>query len=127
MAVRLSWESYVCDARPHYPLLISAKRYWNSSAGVNTLPDAEALTLICTHGAGHHKELWEPTIEYLFEVDARQAKLGGHPQQRRIKEIWSIDSPNHGDAAVLNAAELRFGYSPMCRCPCSVEALAHLR
>ena len=32
----------------------------------------------------------------------------------RIREVWSIDAPNHGDAAVLNEKDLQWGYEPIC-------------
>ncbi|KAI0943283.1 hypothetical protein AcW1_002487 [Taiwanofungus camphoratus] len=100
----LSCESYVCDPRPNYPLLITAKRYWVPKLASNT---PEALTLIFAHGTGHHKEQWEPTIEDLYE----QLGRAGNGSAVAIREAWSIDCPNHGDAAVLNEQTLKWGYS----------------
>ncbi|PCH37587.1 alpha/beta-hydrolase [Wolfiporia cocos MD-104 SS10] len=96
----LSCESYVCDARPDYPLLITAKRYWVPGLASD---DPSALTLILTHGTGYHKEQWEPTIEHLYEHLAGQSPV-------RVRDVWSIDCPNHGEAAVLNEQTLRWGY-----------------
>lgn len=121
--VQLSCESYVCDARPHYPLLITAKRYfWDantSAAQPPPLPEQpgrrdEALTLICAHGVGFHKEQWEPTIQHILERDARAAEEQGGKRRRTVREIWSIDSPNHGDGAVLNEETLKWGYASAC-------------
>ncbi|KZT01620.1 alpha/beta-hydrolase [Laetiporus sulphureus 93-53] len=98
----LSSQSYVCDPRPDYPLLITAKCYWVPELASDA-PDA--LTLIVTHGTGYHKEQWEPTFEYLYEHLARAGN-----KAVRIRDIWSIDCPNHGDAAVLNEKTLQWGY-----------------
>lgn len=100
----LSKESYTFDPRPNYPFLISANRYFLPSSP--HLNDDEALTLICTHGTGFHKEQWEPTLEHLFALVGDQVK---------IREVWSIDAPNHGDSAVLNEHTLQWGYEPTCK------------
>jgi len=101
----MSKESHVFDPRPWYNLKVTAKRYWRPQDDAFT-QDPDALTLILTHGAGFHKEQWEPTMDDLY-------KLLDHRSNGSIKirEIWSIDCPNHGDAAVLNEEELEWGYS----------------
>ncbi|GBE85089.1 alpha/beta-hydrolase [Sparassis crispa] len=98
----LSCEAYVCDPRPNYPLFITAKRYWIPD---DTSEDPEALTLVFAHGTGFHKEQWEPTIEELYDSVRREGK------PRMIREAWSIDAPNGGDAAVLNEETLLQDYS----------------
>lgn len=102
----LTYESYVFDPRPRYPLLTTAKRYWHPQLFSD---DPDALTLVFTHGTGFHKEQWEPTFEHLCELLERS----GHPNIK-LREIWSIDCPNHGDAAILNEEELSWGYSEVC-------------
>lgn len=102
----LSSESYVFDPRPNYPLLITAKRYWK--AETQRTNDEDALTLVLAHGTGFHKEQWEPTIDDLFAVLDQQ-------QTVKVREVWSIDAPNHGDAAILNEGALRWGYTPICK------------
>jgi hypothetical protein len=92
----LTHESYVFDPRPNYPLLTTAKRYWRT----NSLDpnDLDALTLVFVHATGFHKEIWEPTMEDLYSfAEARELK---------IREMWSIDAPNHGEAAILNEKSL---------------------
>ena len=119
MAGKLLCESYVCDPRPFYPLRIAVKRYWDPE---NALPAHahqnardEALTLVCTHGVGYHKEQWEPTFEHLFELYGEGQKKQ-HGPRNKIREIWAIDAPNHGDSAILNEEVLlRGGYTPMCK------------
>jgi len=66
-------------------LRCSALRYPISQSG---------LTLIFTHGVSGYKEQYHPTIGRLLNLRDR-ATYG-------IREIWSIDFPNHGEAAVLN-------------------------
>ncbi|KAG5636300.1 hypothetical protein H0H81_008499 [Sphagnurus paluster] len=100
----ISSKSYTLDPRPHYPLLITAKRYWKpDSPYVN---DPSALTLIFAHGTGFHKEIWEPTMDelnVLLEQNTRGVK---------VREMWAIDAPNHGEAAILNEDVLKWGYEP---------------
>lgn len=86
-----SIEDHTFDWNPDYPLLTTARRYW--------LPDheyADGYTLIFTHGIGFHKEQWEPTLDVLFTLSRKPGT------SFRIREVWSIDCPNHGHAAILN-------------------------
>lgn len=121
--VPLSSQFYIFDPRLNYPLLITAKRYWiPSSTGTGrseSEADGDELTLICTHGTGFHKEQWEPTLRHLFELSAKPTSGA----QVKIKEVWSIDAPNHGDAAVLNEETLRWGYEPICTCNLNLHAM----
>ncbi|KAG7451534.1 uncharacterized protein BT62DRAFT_927244 [Guyanagaster necrorhizus] len=97
----LASQPYVFDPRPNYPLVSTLKRYWKPSSPY--LEDEDALTLIFAHGSGFHKEQWEPTIEDLFSFIEVHGGLN-------IREVWSIDASNHGDAAILNEEVLRWGY-----------------
>lgn len=100
----LSHQSYTFDPREHgYPFLTTAKRYWDPSSP--WLSDSDALTLIFTHATGFHKEEWEATIEDLYQVIGDSLK---------IREAWSIDAPNHGDAAILNESTLQWGFETVC-------------
>ncbi|KAH9911586.1 Alpha/Beta hydrolase protein [Fomitopsis serialis] len=101
----LSSQAFVCDPRPDYPLLVTAKRY---SLPGYTCEDPDALTLILTHGTGYHKEQWEPTLEHLFESLA--PSRAGEASPVKIRDVWAIDCPNHGDSAVLNEHTLLWGY-----------------
>lgn len=100
-------KSYVFDPRPSYPLVSTVKRYWKSNSPY--LNDPEALTLVFAHGTGFHKEHWEPVIDDMRAILGKGAKT-------RIREIWSIDCPNHGDAAQLNEDALKFGLQHVCEC-----------
>lgn len=100
----LHFDSHTFDPRPRYPLVATAKRYWHPDFYSE---DADALTLIFAHGTGFHKEHWEPTLEYVYETLARTGGV-------KLREAWSIDCPNHGDAAVINEEELQWGYEDLC-------------
>ncbi|KAL7279412.1 hypothetical protein ACG7TL_007254 [Trametes sanguinea] len=71
--------------------------------GKRYLPEksnACGATLLFFHCAGSHKEAWEPTIQQILEADASRA------QGPVVRESWSFDMPNHGEAAILNAGPL---------------------
>ncbi|KAH9996333.1 Alpha/beta hydrolase fold-1 [Russula vinacea] len=99
-------QSYVFDARPHYPLLVSVKRYWVPEFESK---DADAATLVLTHATSFHKELWEPVLEELYGrvADAFNSRVP------KICDAWAIDCPNHGESAILNEETLSSGYTPI--------------
>ena len=101
-------QSYVFDPRPNYPLLVTAKRYWVPNSP--HLNDPDAITLIFAHATGFHKEHWEPTLDDLHTL------LATNSSSVKVQDMWSIDAPNHGDAAVLNEKALKWGYDPVCMC-----------
>ncbi|KAJ7729063.1 Alpha/beta hydrolase fold-1 [Mycena maculata] len=101
----LASQSYVFDPRPNFPLLLTAKRYWDPSSPHLNGPDG--FTLILTHGTGFHKEQYEPTLQDLYDM------IQDRPGGPKIREAWSIDCPNHGDAAILNEQTLLWGYEPI--------------
>ncbi|KAF8346161.1 Alpha/beta hydrolase fold-1 [Amanita rubescens] len=74
-----------------------AKRYTFG----NSADNSEGLTLLFAHCIGSHKEQWEPTINQIFH--RQQHKDAAH----RVREAWSFDWQNHGDAAVLNREALK--------------------
>lgn len=94
-------QSYVFDPRPHYPLVSTVKRYWCLNSPYLTDPDA--FTLILLHGTNFHKEIWEPTIEDLFSGTTKA-------NAPKVRDVWALDAPNHGDAALLNEQTLKWGY-----------------
>ncbi|OSC98503.1 alpha/beta-hydrolase [Trametes coccinea BRFM310] len=75
-------------------LRLAAKRY------IPEYGHTDGVTLLFFHCAGSHKEVWEPTIEYLFS--AASSKLSAFS----MREAWSFDMQNHGEGAVLNDAAL---------------------
>ncbi|KAI6029090.1 hypothetical protein BKA83DRAFT_676790 [Pisolithus microcarpus] len=60
----------------------------------------QGLTLVLTHGLSSHKESYHPTITHLLRSNAARTRANW------IREIWSVDMPNHGESAVLNRAYL---------------------
>ncbi|KAI0833829.1 alpha/beta-hydrolase [Trametes gibbosa] len=58
------------------------------------------LTALFFHCAGSHKEAWEPTIQHLF------AQKDGQTGRALLREAWAFDMQSHGEASVLNAAQL---------------------
>lgn len=46
------------------------------------------------------KEQWEHALERIFQV--QEAKCTPDAPQRQVREAWSFDWQNHGDAAILN-------------------------
>ncbi|KAJ2912230.1 hypothetical protein MD484_g8185, partial [Candolleomyces efflorescens] len=77
-------------------LWVSAKRYTSEESVKNE----GGLTLLFTHCNGSHKEQWEIVIAQLFNLQQSKA------EPYRIREAWSFDRQNYGDAAVLNAQAL---------------------
>ncbi|KAI0655356.1 Alpha/beta hydrolase fold-1 [Cubamyces menziesii] len=55
------------------------------------------VALFLLHGVAYHKESWLPTLEHLFEIQNATPTTAF-----TIVEAWSMDSPNHGRAAVMN-------------------------
>lgn len=35
-------------------------------------------------------------------------------RELKIREVWSIDTPNHGEAVILNEKSLLWGYELIC-------------
>jgi len=97
-------ENHLYDPRPEYPLVLTAKRYWDATSSRK-----DGATLILAHGTGFHKEHWEPMLQHLFTAATRSRAFP-------IREAWSFDCPNHGDAGVLNEKVLlRGGYDSVCK------------
>jgi hypothetical protein len=54
------------------------------------------------------KEQWEPVIEKLYKLLQKLDKA------HRIREAWSFDWQNHGDAAILNRQLLKVRAGGVC-------------
>ncbi|KAF7360505.1 Abhydrolase domain-containing protein mpaH [Mycena venus] len=78
-----------------YPFHVLATKYTYEGN-----PCSAGITLVLTHSLGVHMETWEITIAHLF-------KLSTSPSSGiKLREIFSIESPNHGRSAVVNAEEI---------------------
>ncbi|KAH8990763.1 Alpha/beta hydrolase fold-1 [Lactarius akahatsu] len=99
-------QTYVFDARPHYPLLVSVKRYWVPEFEST---DPDAITLILAHALSFTKEHWEPLLEDLYGLLAVTPRNSSPIP--KIRDVWAIECPNHGEGAVLNEETLLEGYT----------------
>lgn len=104
----LSSQAHVFDARPHYPLLVPVKRYWVPEFEST---DPDAITLILAHALSFTKEHWGPLLEDLYG-QLTIAPRNGSPIVPKIRDVWAIECPNHGQGAVLNENTLLEGYTP---------------
>ncbi|KAG8947266.1 hypothetical protein FRC04_010842 [Tulasnella sp. 424] len=95
----LQVSSHILKPSKECPYSITAKCY-SSSKNYSGFA-YEGLTFVVAHATGMHKECWEPVIEMLF------ATMDAQKSGTQIREIWCIDAPNHGEAAVLNEEFLR--------------------
>ncbi|KAG9044423.1 hypothetical protein FS837_008152 [Tulasnella sp. UAMH 9824] len=93
---QLQVTSHVLEPTQKYPFAVTAKCYTPPS-DLQAEGDNDTITLILTHASGMHKECWEPALALIFQHQASSPRA-----VPRIREAWSIDSPNHGEAAVLN-------------------------
>jgi len=87
----------------YYPLFITAKRYRMRESGKEKKRKAfleNAITVLALHSTSFHKEIWEPTLEVLFQV--LEETNDSAVRVQTIREVWVIDCPNHGHAGVLN-------------------------
>ncbi|EPQ53215.1 alpha/beta-hydrolase [Gloeophyllum trabeum ATCC 11539] len=82
-------------------LQVVAKRYLDPA---NPIPpsDNSAVTLLFAHGIGLTTELWLPIIKTIYKDSVN----AGH----KIRSIWAVDCPNHGDAHILNEEVLKDQY-----------------
>ncbi|KAF7982913.1 hypothetical protein HWV62_25186 [Athelia sp. TMB] len=83
------------DNRPG--LKLCAKRYTTAQS----VGETEGLTLLFTHCISSHKEVWEPVIERLFQLQQTT------PKARRVREAYSFDWQTHGAAGILNQEALK--------------------
>ncbi|TFK84796.1 alpha/beta-hydrolase [Polyporus arcularius HHB13444] len=101
----MSWTARTFTATFHSRtakvLTFVGKRYTPSPH----IQDLNGVTLVFFHCAGSHKEAWEPMIDLL------QCQLQELASDRlvSIREAWSFDMPNHGEAASLNGPTLEKG------------------
>jgi len=101
---------FVLQPNSDYLLHVTAKQYWLPEFEAHW-DDIDAQTLILLHSTSFHKEIWEPTIQCMFEglVSCpsvfKNGDAGNNPL--KIKCAWAIECPNHGQSAVLNDTALQ--------------------
>ncbi|KAJ6518728.1 Alpha/beta hydrolase fold-1 [Mycena sanguinolenta] len=81
-----------------YPFHVLATRYsFNGNPYGNS---DDAFTLILFHALGAHKETWQVTVNRIFELCSSGAS------RVKIRDIFSLESPNHGRSSEINAPEI---------------------
>ncbi|KAJ3928375.1 MAG: alpha/beta-hydrolase [Lentinula lateritia] len=118
---------YSVDNRPAYPLQVLATRY-RTQTGIAVQYDQDTerdtgsgYTLILLHATGMHKETWEVFIEHLFDYSLRRVSRSSDSTPTHssydidrsdiwIEDVFSIESPNHGESAVINEQVLKTTY-----------------
>ncbi|KAJ7247644.1 Alpha/beta hydrolase fold-1 [Mycena haematopus] len=75
---------YISEPTPSCPFRVEGVQYIPGS------PCEDGFTLIFLHAMSLHKETFQPLLEHLLATSTR------------IKDVWSIDNPNHGRSSVLN-------------------------
>ncbi|KAJ7599223.1 Alpha/beta hydrolase family-domain-containing protein [Mycena floridula] len=85
---------------PNSSLCVEISKYVPADTSFSDLR-SNAQILFLAHGLTFVKELWEPMISRLFELDSISS----------IQEIWTMDYPNHGRSASLNDDEVLMSFS----------------
>ncbi|KAI5121764.1 hypothetical protein M0805_009575 [Coniferiporia weirii] len=68
--------------------------------------DDDAITIVFFHATGFFKETWEPLITRLLALasgsgsESSEKAFGN--SNLKIRDIYSIECPNHGESAILN-------------------------
>ncbi|KAJ7292696.1 Alpha/beta hydrolase fold-1 [Mycena rebaudengoi] len=81
-----------------YPFHVLATKY--DYVGNPHADSEDALTLIFTHALGVHKETWETTVAHIFSL------CSSGLSRVKIRDVFSIESPNHGESSMINADEI---------------------
>ncbi|KDQ55899.1 hypothetical protein JAAARDRAFT_36659 [Jaapia argillacea MUCL 33604] len=97
----LSMACFTLDYRREgSPLQVVAKRFSDPKNHVRS-DDPSAITILLASGIGLTTELWIPMIKQLYLLNAAR------DTPARIRSVWGVDCPNHGDAGILNEAYLK--------------------
>ncbi|KAJ7149051.1 alpha/beta-hydrolase [Mycena crocata] len=83
------------EPSPSYPFHVLATKY--TYEGNPYTASSDAFTLVLFHALGVHKETWEPIVARIFTLCSSGAS------QVKIRDIFSIESPNHGRSSAVNA------------------------
>ncbi|KAJ7691744.1 hypothetical protein B0H17DRAFT_1179485 [Mycena rosella] len=98
MSTNLLRERIVLASEKSYPFHILATKY--TYEGNPYKDSSRALTLVLTHSLGVHMEIWEVAVAHLFALSTSANS------QVEIRAMFSIEDPNHGRSAVVNAEEI---------------------
>ncbi|KAJ7043644.1 Alpha/beta hydrolase fold-1 [Mycena alexandri] len=76
---------YISEPSPTCPFRVEAAQY------TPVTPAGDGLTLVFLHAMSLHKETFAPMIDHFLAAASTS-----------IKDVWSIENPNHGRSSVLN-------------------------
>ncbi|KAI5118823.1 hypothetical protein M0805_009401 [Coniferiporia weirii] len=79
---------------------VSVKHYRALDEGLPS--ECKRVTLFLAHGIGLHKELFEPFLCDLKDLQTKSAQT----VNTVVADAWAIDCPNHGDSSLLNEKKL---------------------
>ncbi|KAF8229948.1 hypothetical protein L208DRAFT_144014 [Tricholoma matsutake] len=96
----LQAEKYRLTTCTHGTPLVSTIKRYTRATGKKFGPKDAGIILFLGHGAGFPKEIWEPTVDDLLNMDDQHAKTTG--SQPLIREAWALDCQNHGEACIIN-------------------------
>ncbi|THH06481.1 hypothetical protein EW145_g4054 [Phellinidium pouzarii] len=99
VSTELQVQSHILDPRKigGRILRVTAKHYTLATANKS----GNHLVLLLAHGAGMHKEQWQPFLE-----DLQRFQLESPGGGCEVAEAWAVDCPNHGEGGVVNETEL---------------------
>ncbi|KAJ7108849.1 Alpha/beta hydrolase fold-1 [Mycena crocata] len=92
-------EQIVLPLDQTYPFHVLASKY-TYQGNLYYQDSSDAFTLVLTHSLGVHMETWEITVAHIFALSASSSS------RAKIREVFSIESPNHGRSALINAEEI---------------------
>lgn len=100
----LTMVRYILDHRlSGFPLQVVAKKYTDPANSVAS-SDPSAMTILLAAGIGMTTELWIPMVKELYRLDTKGSGV-------KIRSVWAVDCPNHGEACVLNEDVLKEKYA----------------
>ncbi|KZS94478.1 hypothetical protein SISNIDRAFT_453402 [Sistotremastrum niveocremeum HHB9708] len=99
-------ETFVVDPRPSYRYRVMGNRYTPKISRTATMSGNRDchISLVFLHSVGMFKETFEPVIEILLKKPNLQPHSGSSTV---IDEAWSIECPNHGKSALMNAKDIK--------------------
>ncbi|KZS94355.1 hypothetical protein SISNIDRAFT_39453 [Sistotremastrum niveocremeum HHB9708] len=100
-------ETLVVDPRPSYRYRVVGNRYIPKTRRTTVQSQANEIhvSIVLLHATSMFKETFEPFIDHLFESYSSVKQSAG--RILLIDEAWSIECPNHGQSAILNAEDMK--------------------
>ncbi|TBU22440.1 alpha/beta-hydrolase [Dichomitus squalens] len=95
------WQGQLDSLNPNdRPLWNCVNRYVRKGFGSSVVgARPKGVTLFLAHPNGFPKEIWEPGLERLVTEYSAKASY-------QVDEIWAWEAANHGDACLINIANL---------------------